>query len=267
MVFIWVSRKDQCSTDSKEVWKEIIDIASTRERDIDLVLVVGKLFDSTTAGSGSSWKGLHEGTYVITRNAVTSILTDTIINLDKKESLPIFMINSSLGKDALIANLNSLCENTEPDLKCYFAFDKGAKRNVHPLLFDKGSINLALYGINHRDDKKVNTLLKGKKIQFVLPPTEKSWFKMLVLYQVRGYDGTGNCGVDEASLPSWMDLVVWGGNKQCDFQRIYSYLGDFDLIEPGNCLMTDYKNTDEDGVKAVGLLKVVKQTGNEENYG
>ena len=92
---------------------------------------------------------------------------------------------------------------------------------VRPELFKKGNVRLAIYGIGHMKDDRLNLALSSGKIKFVDPDivSEESdenqdWFKILVLHQNR-FKGLAvgqprRLSIAEEALPRGFDLIIWG---------------------------------------------------------
>ena len=256
--------KEPYRTDSINAWDEIVNKAGNREHNIDVIVVAGDLFHKNVCYKDYKYDRLNEGAYVITQNEVKPLKKEIIVKLSDQKTLRIFTINTSPNKFALMANICLMCRETWKEIECYFSH--GTQKIIHPFLFEKGSVCLALYGMNYVDNTELNILLKEKKVKFELPPTDKKWYKILILNQKRRTEENDNTGLDDAVLPSWMDFIVWGGNKTGTFRRRYSFNGDFDFIEPGNCVMSHNTDIKESATREVGIITVAKLTEGEENY-
>ena len=54
---------------------------------------------------------------------------------------------------------------------------------VHPILFEKGKTKVAIFGIGHMRDERLNLAFEQKNIKFKRPNQDKeSWFNILVLH-------------------------------------------------------------------------------------
>jgi double-strand break repair protein MRE11 len=54
---------------------------------------------------------------------------------------------------------------------------------VTPILFTKGTSKIALYGIGHMKDERLNLAFENKTIKFKRPIQDKDeWFNILVLH-------------------------------------------------------------------------------------
>ena len=248
-------KKDPCRKDSLNVWNEIQTIAWNVEHNIDIVVVAGDLFHNRTYEMDCKYDKLHDDAYVITQAGVSALNKQNIINLHKQDSLRLFTINTSQNKFSLMANLHARSRKGWEKIEYYFTL--GAQKRIVPaFLFQKGDVNLALYGLNYMDDSELNILLREKKVEFELPPADKKWYRILILREKRRTEGNNGSGLNDSVLPSWMDLIIWGGGKRCNFRRRYSFNGNFDFIEPGNCVITDYTDMRESGSKEVGIITI-----------
>ena len=54
---------------------------------------------------------------------------------------------------------------------------------VQPILYVKGQTKLALYGIGHMKDERLNIAFESRKIKFKRPLKDRdSWFNVLILH-------------------------------------------------------------------------------------
>lgn len=110
--------------------------------------------------------------------------------------------------------------------------DQVDKVEISPVLLQKGSTKVALYGMGSMRDERLNRMWTGKKVRFLRPETtdpssssseeegddddeeggnnkkkENEWFNIFALHQNRDMGrGVKNC-VHESMIPEWMDLV------------------------------------------------------------
>ena len=258
-------KKDPCSQDADNIWKELADIAVHEQNDIDLMIVAGNLFHSKTYQKAGKFEISEcDGPLVATKDDVQRV--QHVVHLDKKTVPKPIVTTLNLDKCGIKTELSRMFERTKQNLKCYFT--PPCDSFVHPIVFTTGNVLTTFYGVNYTDEKDLNSRLQNKEIQFKLSPgMERSWFKILVLYRQLRKKGKENVAIDESLLPSWMDLVIFGGNKPSCYQRKYSFAGDFEFVESGHCVVTDYNDTQERGAKAAGLLKIIQRTGQGQGYG
>jgi double-strand break repair protein MRE11 len=104
---------------------------------------------------------------------------------------------------------------------------------ISPILFQKGTTRIALYGLGSLRDERLNRMWEKQKVIFLRPDGEdeeddlhdddddddddednrnKGFFNIFALHQNRDLGrGTKNC-VQERMIPEWMDVVVWVGS-------------------------------------------------------
>jgi double-strand break repair protein MRE11 len=158
---------------------------------------------------------------------------------------------------------------------CNFVNYFGRQDQVHqvqvaPIMIQKGETNLALYGLGHMRDERLNRMWQSKKVRFLRPqpPAKKSdvggaaaertpqeWFNLFVIHQNRDYGrGTKNC-VHESMIPEWMDLVVWGHEHECIIEPQESVVGTFRISQPGSSVAISL-SPGEAVTKQVAILDV-----------
>ncbi len=95
---------------------------------------------------------------------------------------------------------------------------------VSPVLLQKGTTRVALYGMGSMRDERLHRMWVGKKVRFLRPADREEeeeneeddddddddsdkWFNIFALHQNRDLGrGSKNC-VHETMIPAWMDLV------------------------------------------------------------
>jgi len=147
--------------------------------------------------------------------------------------------------------------------------DEVDKVEVSPVLIQKGSTRVALYGMGSMRDERLNRMWLGKKVRFLKPEgdeeedgegdvdddDEHKWFKILALHQNRDAGrGKKNC-VHESMIPNFMDLVVWGHEHECRIIPDESAMGTFRITQPGSSIATSL-SAGESLNKHVGILDV-----------
>ena len=110
---------------------------------------------------------------------------------------------------------------------------------VSPILLQKGSTRLALYGLGSVRDERLHRSFKRGKVLFVRPPTDEGdWFNVLVLHQnrlllsiliSRARHGQTNY-IPASYLPSFIDLVIWAHEHECRPEPEYVTMNDDDDV-------------------------------------
>jgi double-strand break repair protein MRE11 len=86
----------------------------------------------------------------------------------------------------------------------YFGRRHGADDvRLEPLLFRKGSVRMALYGLGNMRDERLNSLFRDGKVIFMDPGGDEAWVKVLLIHQNRVVRGAGRKNsIDERHLPA-----------------------------------------------------------------
>ncbi len=87
--------------------------------------------------------------------------------------------------------------------------------SITPILLQKGSSKLALYGLsNVRDERLFRTFQEGK-VTFLRPENRQNeYFSLMCVHQNR-YSHTQKGYLPENFLQNFLDLVVWGHEHEC----------------------------------------------------
>lgn len=90
--------------------------------------------------------------------------------------------------------------------------------SICPLLFNKGSTNLALYGLHSiREERLMKTMASGN-LEFLEPDTGDDgtiqWFNLMCIHQNHVHR-PGVKVVEETSLPTFLDFILWGHEHDC----------------------------------------------------
>ena len=166
--------------------------------------------------------------------------------------LPIFSIHGNHddptrdGGSEMLAALDLLSVS---NLVNYFGnHDEVNKVEVSPVLLQKGTTRVALYGMGSMRDERLNRMWQQKHVRFLRPEDsakdeeddsdDEEWFNIFVLHQNRDLGrGTKNC-VHESMLPPFCDLVVWGHEHACEILPAESLVGTFRITQPGSSVAT-----------------------------
>jgi double-strand break repair protein MRE11 len=130
--------------------------------------------------------------------------------------LPIFSIHGNHDDPIGLEMISTLDQVESNHYVNYFGKVKNIENiEVQPILFEKGNTRIALYGLGHMKDQRLNQAFENKKIKFCRPNQGKDdWFNILVFHQNR-YKGLFlGCqkrdSIMDSQIPDFFDLVVWG---------------------------------------------------------
>jgi double-strand break repair protein MRE11 len=137
------------------------------------------------------------------------------MNENLSVAVPIFMIHGNHDDPSGLEYLSNIDLMNSNNYVNYF----GKVTNIEdievvPILFVKGKTKIALYGIGHMKDERLNIAFENKKIKFKRPLRDKDeWFNILVLHQNK-YKGmhlgcSRRNSITEGMIPKFFHLVVW----------------------------------------------------------
>lgn len=270
--------------DSFAAFEEVLLLAKLHK--CDMVLLAGDLFHDNKPSRRTLYKTME----IIRRYCMGSdpvqfqILSDQARNFRNvygtvnyedpyySVDLPIFTIHGNHddpirdGGTELLAALDllAIC-----NLVNYFGRnDQVDQVQVSPILLQKGTTRLAIYGMGNMRDERLNRMWRSHKVRFLKPVENKNvetddknndvkeeWFNLFALHQNRDFGrGTKNC-VHESMIPEWMDLIIWGHEHECQIECFESAVGTFRITQPGSSVATSL-TTGEALRKHVGLLDI-----------
>ncbi|AJS68207.1 Mre11p [Saccharomyces cerevisiae YJM470] len=112
------------------------------------------------------------------------------------------------------------------------------KIKVVPLLFQKGSTKLALYGLAAVRDERLFRTFKDGGVTFEVPTMrEGEWFNLMCVHQ--NHTGHANTAfLPEQFLPDFLDMVIWGHEHECIPNLVHNPIKNFDVLQPGSSVAT-----------------------------
>ncbi|GKY94030.1 hypothetical protein MPSEU_000369700 [Mayamaea pseudoterrestris] len=144
--------------------------------------------------------------------------------------------------------------------------DNVDKIEISPLLIEKGSTKLAIYGMGAMREARLNRMWATKKVQFLRPEEDEAeddeeeaqdsgFLNIFAVHQNRDFGrGAKNC-VQETMIPEWMDIVVFGHEHECLISFSESVVGTFRITQPGSSVATSLV-AGEAVRKHIGILDV-----------
>jgi double-strand break repair protein MRE11 len=128
------------------------------------------------------------------------------------------------------------------------------KVDISPVLIQKGTTKVALYGLGNMRDERLNRMWQGKKVRFLRPEgaeqskgdsdddeeeEESGFFNIFILHQNRDNMGRGNKNcIHESMIPAWMDLTIFGHEHASEPLPAESVVGTFRITQPGSSVAT-----------------------------
>ncbi|KAK7981050.1 hypothetical protein PG989_013507 [Apiospora arundinis] len=110
--------------------------------------------------------------------------------------------------------------------------------SVKPVLLQKGSTKLALYGISNVRDERMYRTFRDHHVKWFRPNVQTSdWFNLLAVHQ-NHHAHTATSYLPENALPEWLDLVVWGHEHECLIDPTLNPETGFHVMQPGSSVAT-----------------------------
>lgn len=166
-------------------------------------------------------------------------------------SIPIFTIHGN--HDDVINNTSALDVLSSTGLINYFGQWKDLEKiQVTPIILQKNNSKIALYGLNHIPDRRLNNLMANKSFKIGIPDLIEDAFCMFVLHQNRADRGARNY-IMENMLPAFLNLVIWGHEHDCRIEPEASK--NTFVVQPGSSVATSLSQG-ESIEKKVGILEI-----------
>lgn len=105
-----------------------------------------------------------------------------------------------------------------------------------PLVFQKGTTRLALYGINNMRDERLHRIMRNGNVTFQ-KPKGLGFFNLLCIHQNHASHSPTSF-VPEEFLPSFLDFVFWGHEHECIPQPQRNPQTGFDTLQAGSSVAT-----------------------------
>ncbi|GMM31367.1 MRX complex nuclease subunit [Martiniozyma asiatica (nom. inval.)] len=247
--------------DSHNTFTEILNVAN--EKEVDFILQAGDLFHT----NNPSLTSYHHVAKVIRENCLGSKPIEYQLLSDPGESLstnwpiefdpninvglPIYAISGNhddaTGED-MLSPLDLLAE---AGLLNHFGKVENEHITIHPLLFNKGNTNLALYGMGNVKEERLMKTMSNGDLTF-LEPAEGDWFSIFALHQNHVHR-PGVKVVEEGSLPPFLDFILWG--HEHDIRKGVNDISDSFVLQGGSSVATSLSEG-ESGDKMIWLLSV-----------
>ncbi|XP_066104449.1 double-strand break repair protein MRE11 [Saccopteryx bilineata] len=248
---------------------EILKLA--QENEVDFILLGGDLFHENKP----SRKTLHTCLELLRKYCMGDhpvqfeILSDQKVNFGFSKfpwvnyqdgnlniSIPVFSIHGNhddpTGADALCALDILSCAGF---INHFGRSTSVEKIDISPVLLQKGSTKIALYGLGSIPDERLYRMFVNKKVTMLRPKeNENSWFNLFVIHQNRSKHGNTNY-IPEQFLDDFIDLVIWGHEHECKIAPTKNEQQLFYIAQPGSSVVTSL-SPGETVKKHVGLLRV-----------
>lgn len=109
---------------------------------------------------------------------------------------------------------------------------------VSPVLLQKGTTKLSLYGMSSIRDERLHRLFRDGSVKFQRPSLQTNdWFNFLAFHQNRtehSYIST----IPENFLPNFIDFILWGHEHECIPHPQHNAETKFDVLQGGSSVAT-----------------------------
>lgn len=127
--------------------------------------------------------------------------------------------------------------------------------SVTPLLFQKGTTKLALYGMSNVKDERLHRMFKNGQVKFLRPDVQTDqWFNLLVVHQ-NHFQHSLISFLPESYLPNFLNFVLWGHEHECIPHPSFNPDTGFDTLQPGSSIATSLSEG-ETAEKNVFILNI-----------
>eukprot|EP00347_Sterkiella_histriomuscorum_P012706 403367531 len=257
------------SNDSFLAFQEVLAIAN-QTPNLDFLMLGGDLFHEHKPSRKTNYK-LQEmmNSYVFGEQNIKFMTYQykeaNYMNPNLSVKLPIFIIHGNHDDPSGLEYLSNIDLLNSNNYVNYF----GKVTNIEdievvPILFQKGKTKIALYGIGHMKDERLNLAFENKKIKFKRPLKDKDeWFNILVLHQNKFKGAALGCSrrnsITEGMIPKFFHLVIWAHEHESIPQVMECHENSVHFLQPGSTVATSLIQA-ESKDKHCFFLQVHKQS-------
>ncbi|MED6234632.1 meiotic recombination [Ataeniobius toweri] len=255
--------------DSYNTLNEILECA--KKNQVDFILLGGDLFHENKP----SRRCLHScitmlRKYCMGDSPVTfNIISDQTVNFNTTQfpwvnyqdenlniSIPVFSIHGNHDDPTGAEGLCALDLLSASGLVNHFGHSHSVERiEISPILLQKGSTKLALYGLGSIPDERLYRMFVNNQVTMLRPKEDQDeWFNLFAIHQNRSKHGPTNY-IPEQFLDDFIDLVVWGHEHECLIAPTRNEQQLFYVTQPGSSVATSL-SPGEATKKHIGLLRV-----------
>ncbi|KAG9298922.1 hypothetical protein G9A89_015944 [Geosiphon pyriformis] len=254
--------------DSLRAFEEILKLA--KENKVDMILLGGDLFHENKP----SRKILYETIRLLRLYCMGDTqcqlvyLSDQSVNFPDcfstvnyqdpnfNVSIPVFSIHGNHDDPAGFGSLAALDILAVSGYVNYFGRPQQVDNiEINPILLEKGTTKLAIYGIGHVREERLHRSLRNEQVRMMRPHNNPDeWFNLMVLHQNRAAHGPTSY-IPENFLDKFLHLVLWGHEHECLIDPVYNSEQGFYITQPGSSVATSLVDG-EAKPKHVAILRV-----------
>lgn len=237
--------------DSWKSFHEILCLA--KERDVDMVLLGGDLFHENVPSRKSMYqvmRSLRLNCYG-DKPCEVEILSDGSEHFDTSighanyedeninVAIPVFSIHGNHDDPSGDGHYAALDLLEMSGLINYFGrTPENDNIHVKPLLLQKGMTKIALYGLSNVRDERMYRSFRDHQVHFYEPNMQRAdWYNIAVVHQ-NHHAHSQTSYLPENFLPSFLDLVIWGHEHECDIEPHLNPEMNFRVMQPGSSVAT-----------------------------
>lgn len=171
-------------------------------------------------------------------------------------AIPVFSIHGNHDDITGTGRLSSMDILSSTGLINYFGKWRDLSQvDITPIVLQKNSQKLAIYGLSHIHDARLARLFRDEKVNVRKPEIpDDDIFNLMVLHQNRADRGRFNY-LPEDELPIFMDLVLWGHEHDCRIEPEPNPRTQTFITQPGSSVATSLSEG-ESIEKKIGMLNV-----------
>ncbi|CAB1348227.1 unnamed protein product [Coregonus sp. 'balchen'] len=242
-----------------------------KQNQVDFILLGGDLFHENKP----SRRCLHSCISLLRKYCMGDtpilfdVLSDQAVNFSNSKfpwvnyqdenlniSIPVFSVHGNHDDPTGADGLCALDLLSSAGLVNHFGRSQSVERiEISPVLLQKGSTKLALYGIGSIPDERLYRMFVNNQVTMLRPKEDQDrWFNLFTIHQNRSKHGATNY-IPEQFLDDFLDLVVWGHEHECLINPSRNEQQLFYVTQPGSSVATSL-SPGEAVKKHIGLLRV-----------
>lgn len=235
-------------------WKTFNEITRmAAERDVDMVVQGGDLFHINKPTKKSMYQVIKSLRLFCMgdRPCEMELLSDPSLCLDNgfnnvnyedanlNISIPVFAISGNHDDatgDGLLSPLDVL--SVSGLINHFGKITDNENITVSPLLFQKGTTKLALYGMANVRDERLHRAFRDGLVKFQRPNIQTDqWFNLFCFHQNHAQH-TFTSSIPENFLPNFLDLILWGHEHESIPFPVHNTEMGFDVLQAGSSIAT-----------------------------
>ena len=249
-----------CGQDSFRAFEEVLEAA--KKHDVDFILLAGDLFDKNKP----SYYTINRAFELIRKHCLgddakrsfeIEMSDDANLNdANFKVKYPIFTIHGNHDDPTGVTQMSIVDVFHSSGMVNYFGKRSSVEQIVlSPIIFNKGSTKIALYGLGSIHEERLQHLIANNKFNYLVPDVEDAdqYFNIVLVHQNR-VARPNTSYLDPHDLQTVPNLVIWGHEHDCvDLE----YVDDknFYIYQPGSTVATSLCEG-EAGTKFYAILDV-----------